>query len=57
MPTGGFKVWNRFFAYTAAKENHAIAAEQQSNASRKAVVQLSFVRTVRNKIQGYWPIA
>jgi len=57
MPIGGFKVWKKSFAHTTARENHATVAEKQSNASRKAAVQVSIVRIVKIKIQGHRPIA
>jgi hypothetical protein len=57
MQTGGFKAWKKSSASTTAKENHAAVAETKSNASRKAAVPLTFVRTVKNKLQGYRPIA
>lgn len=57
MLIGGFKVWKKSFAHTTARVNHAAVAGMKLIASRKAAVQLSFVRTVKNKIQGHRPIA
>ena len=57
LPSGGFKAWKKFFAFTTAKKNHAVDAVIRSNASRKAAVQLTFVRTAKNSYRGQRPIA